>query len=82
MWTEIHVRVNGLNAKSKKAIKDALKNGDAVSGETVSAFNKYQYELLHDLRPGNYTFAGPDPFTNRRFYGQVLVALDGKVVVK
>jgi hypothetical protein len=81
-WTEIHVRVDGADAKSKKAVKDALKAGVVVTGETVSQFNDWQHEPLHNLTPGSYVFAGPNPYTNRRFYGQVLVDPDGKVTVK
>jgi hypothetical protein len=80
-WIEIHVRVNGANPKSKKAIKDAVKSGATVTGESVSPFNAPVYGTLDSLPDGNYTFAGPDPFTRRNFYGQVIVSR-GKVTVK
>jgi hypothetical protein len=74
------VFVNGLRPKSKKAIKEALANGDEVSLEATSVFgNEYDGDV-RTAPDGAYTFVGPDPYRARNFYGNFEVKA-GKVRV-
>lgn len=73
--------INGQRPKSKKAIKEAVANGLQVQLENTSLFgNNYDGSLVN-APTGTYTFVGPDPFTKRNFYGNIVVT-DDKVVVK
>ena len=68
--------------KSKKAIKDLLVNGDLgrISLEATSLFgNEYEGPLC-DAPNGTYTYVGPDPYTSRKFYGNIVIS-NGKVKV-
>ena len=75
------VYVNGIRPKSKKAIKEALVNGDDVSLEATSVFGNEYDGPVNTAPNGTYTFVGPDPHRTRNFYGNFVVR-DGKVTVK
>lgn len=75
------VFVNGLRPKSKKAIKEALVNGDEVSLEATSVFGNEYDGPVATAPDGFYTFVGPDPYRARNFYGNFVVKA-GKVTVK
>lgn len=73
--------VNGRSSvfrpKSKKAIKEAIAANEQVHLENTGLFGGYDGPLT-DAPDGTYTFVGPDPYTNRKFYGNIIVA-GGKV---
>ena len=73
----------GRRPKSKKEIREAVKNGEAerVSVEATSMFGHEYDGPLSEAPDGRITFVGPDPYTRRRFYGTITVR-DGKVTVK
>lgn len=75
-FIEVGCRVNGEDAKSKKAIKDALKlDGSFVEFYSVGGMNEagvwYGDELKQISPDVILTVVGPNPFTNRKFYGSV-----------
>jgi hypothetical protein len=75
------VFVNYERPKSKKAVKEAVANGDLVGLEATSVFGNEYDGLVTEAPDGTYYFVGPDPYTKRNFYGTFTVT-DGKVVVK
>lgn len=58
--------------KSKKEVKEAIAaNPASVSLEATSVFgNEYDGSIV-DAPDGKYTFVGPDPCNNRKFYGTI-----------
>ncbi len=59
------IRVNGTFAKSKKAVKEAVANGDRVRLVATSFFgNEYDGNVL-SAPDGMYFFVGPDENTRR-----------------
>ena len=64
--------INGIRPVSKKAIKEALLNDPAsVYVESTHMFSEMGFS--ERVAPGmtEITFAGPDPYTSRKFYGQI-----------
>jgi hypothetical protein len=79
------IRINGQNAKSKKAVKEAMANGDRVVFYCTDAFgpnagNEFDLHALPLTMNQRLTFVGPDPYTKRNFYGTLTVT-NGKVKV-
>lgn len=67
--------VNGLRPKSKKAVKEAIAADPAsVRLEATSIFGNEYDGRVCDAPDGTYTFVGPNPNTDRRFYGTVKIA--------
>ena len=57
--------------KSKKEVKEAVAAGKTVVIEATSIFgNEYGGDIV-DMPEGTITFVGPDPHTNRKFYGNI-----------
>lgn len=74
--------INGRRPKSKKEIKESLANGASVTLEDTS-LGGYGYSGEVQFAPvGSHSFVGPDPYTNRKFYGQIVVKTGRKVTVK
>lgn len=69
---------NGRRPASKKAIRETLANGHSVYLENTSLFGG-DSGSTRDIAPGTYTFVGPCPYTARRFYGNIVVAVKGGV---
>lgn len=83
------VFINGRRPTSKKQIKDAFASGATIRFENTSMFGGSDYiitpendgtQLLYadgspvsNLSASKLTFVGPDPYTDRRFYGNVTV---------
>jgi len=69
--------------KSKKAVKEALAAGERVYLEATSMFGNEPSGLVtgENVPDGQFYFVGPDPHTDRRFYG-VLTKHNGTVTVK
>jgi hypothetical protein len=81
------VFVNGRRPKSKKAIKEAIADGTSVRFENTSMHGGDDVivrdgVILDGTLPRGMTIVGPCPYTDRKFYGQVAIGRDGKVVVK
>jgi hypothetical protein len=78
------VYVNGKRPKTKAAVKNALASDPAsVTWDVTSAFNNgpSRYSTVN-VPSGTHYFVGPDPYTSRKFYGQLIVGPDGSVRVK
>ena len=77
--------IDGQRPASKVAVKRALAEGKAIHVEATSLFgNEYDGDLDELVRTGTsqrIDFVGPDPYTSRKFYGNLVIA-DGKVAVK
>lgn len=67
------VFVNGQRPKSKKAIREALANGDRVSLEATSIFGNEYDGPVENAPDGRYTIVGPDPYSKRNFFGTITV---------
>lgn len=70
------IRIDGLRPKSKKDIKDALKNGKNVYLEATSPMGREYDGNVKDMPDSIVYFVGPDPFTKRTFYGKVVKSGD------
>lgn len=73
--------INGQRPKSKKAVREAVANGDRVTVEATSIFGNEYHGPLSEAPNGRINFVGPNPYSDRRFYGSITVR-DGKAVVK
>ncbi len=70
------IYINGRRPKSKKEVKEAIADaGQRVRLENTSLFGGYDGDP-HLAPPGKYDFVGPDPYTKRNFYGNVVVTAD------
>lgn len=85
--------VGGQRPKSKKAVREAIAAGLPVRLEATSWFGNEYDGPVSDAPAGEYYFVGPNPHSDRRFYGTIKVTgkpnidsgpalLDRKVVVK
>jgi hypothetical protein len=80
MTQGIYIKYN--RPKSKKEIKEAVTvDPSSVQLEATSMFGNEYSGPVSDAPNGTYTFVGPDPYTKRSFYGNIVVR-DGKVTVK
>ena len=57
--------------KSKKEVKEAILASKPVRLEATSIFGNEYDGLVADAPDGTYTFVGPDPSRDRRFYGTI-----------
>lgn len=73
--------IEGYRPNSKKQIKEAVKEGKRVTLEATSLHGGDYGGLLTEAPNGRYFFVGPDPYTNRRFYGNITIK-GGKITVK
>ena len=72
----------GLRPKSKKIIKESVAaDPSRVRLEGTSMFGGDYDGPVSEAPNGTYNFVGPDPYRDRRFYGNIVVK-DGKVTVK
>jgi hypothetical protein len=67
--------------KSKKEIKETLLANRNIVLECTSMFGSNYDGGLDNAPDGSYSFVGPCPFTNRKFYGTI-VKKEGRVTVK
>lgn len=75
------VYIEGKRPKSKKAIKEAVADGKYVTLESTDVFGQGYSGAIENAPNGTHFFVGPDPYTNRKFYGQVVVK-EGKITIK
>lgn len=75
--------LNFSRPKSKKAVKEAVAaDPSKVRIECTSLFGDYDGSVS-EAPDGTYTFVGPDPSRDRKFYGNIIVSNGGtKIVVK
>ena len=74
--------VQGHRPKSKKAIREAAAAGVAITIEATSLFGDEYGGPLDDAPLGvDIFFVGPNPHTDRRFYGRIVVGPKGIKVV-
>jgi hypothetical protein len=65
--------VKGQRPASKKAVKEAVAaDPSRVRLEATSAFGNEYDGPVSDAPDGTYFIVGPDPYTRRNFYGQVI----------
>jgi hypothetical protein len=65
--------VDSRRAKSKKAVKDAVRDDPSrVALEGVAITGKDFDGPITEAPVGKYYFVGPDPYNDRRFYGQII----------
>lgn len=72
--------VNGQRPKSKKAVREAVASGMLVSIEATSWHGDEYDGSVSGAPVGAYLFVGPDPHTDRRFYGTITVTAKGVTV--
>ena len=82
--------IDGMRPKSKKALREAAAADparvelertawpDFGSDEDVKEFSR----PLTEQPPGRYSVAGPDPFTDRRWYATVIVSANGAIEIR
>lgn len=93
----VGIFIDGRRPKSKKEVREAVAAGDLskIELENTSLFaatSAYDCSLATYVErfvaggPGQardrIDFVGPDPYTSRKFYGNIFIKADGKVVVK
>lgn len=67
---------------SKKAVREAVAaDPSRVRLEATSVFGNEYDGPVSKAPDGRYSFVGPDPYRNRRYYGTIVVS-DGKITVK
>lgn len=87
-FVNVGALINGQNAASKKALREALTNAPAsVTLYATSMFESEQIkgdELAERLVDGDkLTAVGPDPYHDRRWYAQIeLSPRTGKITIK
>jgi hypothetical protein len=75
--------INGQRPKSKKAVREAVAaNPATVRAEATSMFGNEFDGSLAEYGGGTISFVGPDPYTDRRFYGTITVSAAKGIVVK
>jgi hypothetical protein len=73
------IYIKGRRPKSKKEIKEAIvADPSQVSVEATSWYGNEYDGPMHQAPYGlRIYFVGPDPYTNRRFYGSIEVTEKG-----
>ncbi len=76
------IYIDGRRPASKKQVREAaLENASRVALEATSPFGNEYDGPLSEAPAGDYTFVGPDPYDDRRFYGRIRIGTDGGVRV-
>jgi hypothetical protein len=71
--------------RTKKALREALKeHPEKVSFERTSLYDAAEGELTGTTVPEGVTLTvtGPDPYCNRKWYGNVVTKADGSVTFR
>ncbi len=72
--------LNNSRPPSKVAIRRFIADGgtlDAIFIEATSPFGTEYDGLLSEAPLGRISFVGPDPYTNRKYFGTIVVTEDG-----
>lgn len=76
------IYIRSRRPKSKKEIKDTVKtNPGEVYIESTSYFENEYSGYVENMPLGVIVFVGPDPYTNRKFYGKIIRSYKGITVV-
>lgn len=76
------IYIKGARPKTKKQVIEAVNDDPTcVYLEATSVFGNEYSGSVAKAPDGTYTFVGPDPYTKRTFYGNIVVK-NGKVTVK
>lgn len=73
--------VEGRRPKSKKEVREAIAEGRSVRIEATSLFGNEYDGPVTEMPDGTINFVGPDPYTSRKFYGN-LVKEGERITVK
>lgn len=74
--------ISGRRPKSKKQVREVVLSDPGSVRLERTAWVADEYDgPVSDAPDGTYYFVGPDPYTSRKFYGQVIVA-GGRARVK
>lgn len=66
--------INGERPKSKKAVKEAIaEDPSRVRLEATSLMGNEYDGPVSGAPAGTHDFVGPDPYTKRNFYGNIIV---------
>lgn len=78
------IYVDDRRPKSKKAVREAAADDPSrVYVESTSMFGgEYGGSLADWDGRQSITFVGPDPYTSRKFYGNIVMKADGSLQVK
>ncbi len=80
-YIEVEVfEVAGSRPKTKKALKELVKEGHELSFLSVSPFNSYAATLSQMSVGDNLTIAGPNPWSDRRWFATVSKTAKGVTV--
>lgn len=67
------IYINFNRPKSKKEVKEAIAaDPSKVNLQATSLFGNEYDGRVSEAPDGTYTFVGPDPHTNRKFYGNIV----------
>lgn len=76
------IYISGKRPKSKKEVKEMVAfDSTCVRLEATSMFGNEYEGPVSEAPNGRYNFVGPDPYTSRKFYGEITV-INGKITVK
>ena len=80
----IYIKAYGIKRrpKSKKEIKEFVDSPECIIVEATAWMPHKEYDgPLSEMPDGSITFVGPNPHSDRRYYGTI-TKKDGRVVVK
>lgn len=77
------IYLNMSRPKSKKAIREALADPNVTIYAEATAFfgNEFEGNIENLPKTSKVVFAGPDPHSNRRFYGTIAWNAKGVLTV-
>jgi hypothetical protein len=76
------IYINGQRPKSKKVVKEYVAlYPEKVRLEATSMFGNEYDGSVENAPDGTYTFVGPDPHRDRKFYGNIVISR-GVITVK
>lgn len=70
----------GQRFKTKKALREAVQEDEYVLLEATSMFGDEFTGPLGAAPEGEYYIVGPDPYTDRRWYAQIIKTTNGTKV--
>jgi len=76
------VYVDDKRPKTKKALKEAAKEGRRIDIECTSMFGGYSGNIKDAPVGKMFTVVGPDPYSKRDWFANIIHQGNGKVQVK
>jgi len=72
MYINVGANIDGKPVRTKKALKQAVKDGDSVRFYSTALLGESFYGGVSDIPQGaKLSVVGPDPFTSRKWYATV-----------